>query len=145
MTDMILVAAVSASTVLSFVRRMQLLSMAGSEAEWAGDVGDTAVQVAVKTAYSMCGVVLDRSDRDIEDGDTGACESTGSSLLTLRLPLSCSGGGATEGERRKILGRYCLWICWDSMEWLMMSRCKVQCDTVTSTCHCGGIPVSLDS
>jgi hypothetical protein len=62
MTDMILVAAVSASAVLSFVRRMQLFSAAGSEAEWAGDVGDTAVQVAAKTAYStMCGVV-DRLD-----------------------------------------------------------------------------------
>jgi hypothetical protein len=91
---------------------MQLLSAAGSEAEWAGDVGDTAVQVAAKTAYSMCGVV-DRSDRGIEDRDPGGCESTGSSLLTLRSPLSCSGGSATEGlgERRKILGRYRLWVC----------------------------------
>jgi hypothetical protein len=110
MTDMILVEAVSASMVLSFDRRMQLLSAAVSEAEWAGDVGDTAVQVAAKTAYSMCGVV-DRSDRDIEDRDPGACESAGSSLLTLRSPVGCSGGGATEGERRKILGRYRLWIC----------------------------------
>jgi hypothetical protein len=61
MTDRILVAAVSASTVFSFVRRMQLRSAAGSEAEWAGDVGDKAIQVAAKTAYSTCGVV-DRSD-----------------------------------------------------------------------------------
>jgi hypothetical protein len=125
MTDMILVAAVSASTVLSFVRRMQLLSEAGSEAEWAGDVGDTAVQVAAKIAYSIWGAV-DRSDRDIEDRDPGACESTGSSLLTLRSPLGCLGGSATEGERRKILGRYRLRICGDSMERSMVSRCDLK-------------------